>query len=132
VREIFRWLIEEHLSCRAIAKRLTESGIPSPKGYKVWHPGVVNYLVRQEAYCWDGGKTWVVEDEPTGTAGRIARASPEAMNEIHRLMRPGVRIGEIQEKSQRTVQRLKVPQHQSVLTYFHGLGLYGCGSIGGR
>ena len=51
VRDIFRRLIEEHLSCRAIAKRLTESGIPSPKGYKVWHPGVVNYLVRQEAYC---------------------------------------------------------------------------------
>lgn len=51
VRDIYRWLIEEHLSSRAIAKRLTESGIPSPKGNKLWHPSVVNYLVRQEAYC---------------------------------------------------------------------------------
>ena len=77
----------------------------------------------KNAYCWDGGKTWVVEDKPAGMAGRIARATAEAMNEIHRLMRPGVRIGEIQEKSQRTFQRMEVPQHKSVLTYFHGLGL---------
>ncbi len=45
------------------------------------------------------------------------------MNEIHRLVRPGVRIGEIQEKSQRTFQQMEVPQPEWVLTYFHGLGL---------
>ena len=74
-------------------------------------------------YCWDGGKTWVVEDEPSGMAGRIARATAEAMGEIHQAIRPGVRIGELQEKSQRTFQRLEVPQYESVMTYFHGLGL---------
>ena len=74
-------------------------------------------------YCWDGGKTWVVEDEPTAMSGRIARATSEAMNEIHRLMRPGVRIAEIQEKGQWTFQQMEVPQHSSVLTYFHGLGM---------
>ena len=74
-------------------------------------------------YCWDGGKTWVVEDKPTGVSGRIARATAEAMNEIHQSIRPGVRIGELQEKSQRTFQRFEVPQHESVLTYFHGMGL---------
>ena len=74
-------------------------------------------------YCWDGGKTWVVEDEPTGMSGRIARATAEAMGEIQQAVRPGVRIGELQEKSQRTFQRLEVPQYDSVLTYFHGLGL---------
>ena len=74
-------------------------------------------------YCWDGGKTWVVEDEPSGMTGRIARATAEAMGEIHQAIRPRVRIGELQEKSQRTFQRLEVPQYESVLTYFHGLGL---------
>ena len=74
-------------------------------------------------YCWDGGKTWVVEDEPKGMAGRIARATAEAMQEIQQSMRPGVRISELQEKSQRTFHRLGVPQSQSVMTYFHGLGL---------
>ena len=70
-------------------------------------------------YCWDGGKTWVVEDEP----GRIARATAEAMNEMQRSMRPGVRIAELQEKSMRVFQQMEVPHYESVMTYFHGLGL---------
>ena len=74
-------------------------------------------------YCWDGGKTWVVEDYGSDMARRIGRATAEAMNEIHDAMRPGVRIGDLQEKSRRTFQRSGVPQHESVLTYFHGLGL---------
>ena len=74
-------------------------------------------------YCWDGGKTWIVEDQRSAMSGRIARATAEAMNEIHNSMRPGVRIGELQEKSRRTYQQLEVPQHESVLTYFHGVGL---------
>ena len=74
-------------------------------------------------YCWDGGKTWVVEEHSSGMSSRIARATAEAMNEIHESMRPGVRIADLQERSQRTYQQLEVPQHESVLTYFHGLGL---------
>ncbi len=74
-------------------------------------------------YCWDGGKTWVVDDYSSGVASRIARATAEAMNEIQNSMRPGVRIGELQKKSQRVFQQLDVPQHESVLTYFHGLGM---------
>ena len=74
-------------------------------------------------YCWDGGKTWMVEDEPSGMSGRIAGATAATMYEIQQLMRPGVRIGEIQEKSQRTFQQMGVPQSASVLTYFHGMGL---------
>ena len=74
-------------------------------------------------YCWDGGKTWMVEDEPSGMSGRIARATAATMNEIQQLMRPGVRVGEIQEMSQRTFQKMEVPQSASVLTYFHGMGL---------
>ena len=74
-------------------------------------------------YCWDGGKTWIVEDQRSGMSDRIARATAEAMNEIHDSMRPGVRIGELQEKSRQTYQKMEVPQHESVLTYFHGVGL---------
>ena len=39
-------------------------------------------------YCWDGGKTWVVEDYSSDIARRIGRATTEAMNEIHDAMRP--------------------------------------------
>ena len=70
-------------------------------------------------YCWDGGKSWVVEDEP----GRIAKATSEAMSELGRSMNPGVKIAELQEKTMQTFQKMEVPQSEALLTYFHGLGL---------
>jgi Xaa-Pro aminopeptidase len=70
-------------------------------------------------YCWDGGKSWVVEDEP----GPIAKATAEAMSELGRSMNPGVKIAELQEKTMQTFQKMEVPQSQALLTYFHGLGL---------
>jgi len=70
-------------------------------------------------YCWDGGKSWVVEDEP----GRIAKATSEAMSELERSMNPGVKIAELQEKTMQTFQKMEVPQSGALLTYFHGLGL---------
>lgn len=51
VREMFSWLVEEKLSCRAIALRLTERGIPTPQGNKLWQPSEVNHMLKQELYC---------------------------------------------------------------------------------
>jgi len=50
VREIFRLLVEERLSCRAIAKTLTERGIPTPAGTGHWRESTVNRILRQRAY----------------------------------------------------------------------------------
>ena len=50
VRGMFRLLVEEKLSCRAIALRLTVQGIPTPKGNKLWQPSVVNHMLKQELY----------------------------------------------------------------------------------
>ena len=51
IREMYRWLLEEKLSCRAIARRHTDMGFPTPQGKNVWQPSVVNYMLRQEVYC---------------------------------------------------------------------------------
>jgi len=79
VRDIYRWLIEEHLSSRAIAKRLIDSVIPSPQGNKVWHPSVVHHMIRQELYC---GVMYFNRREPVepqrrkeGGSGKIAKSS---------------------------------------------------------
>jgi len=74
-------------------------------------------------YCWDGGKTWVVDDEPKGLTERIAKATAEATREIERAMRPGAKISALQATGRRVFQRLGVPQPESLLLYFHGLGL---------
>ena len=50
VREMFWGLVEEHLSCRAIGKRLTERGVPTNRGGTAWHASVVSRILRNEAY----------------------------------------------------------------------------------
>ena len=50
VRDIFRLLVEERLSCRAIAKRLTEEGVLTQTGKNRWTPGSINRMLRQSAY----------------------------------------------------------------------------------
>ena len=74
-------------------------------------------------YCWDGGKSWVVEDEPRGLGSDIARATGEAMGEIQGAMRPGAKVSELQAKGRQAYQRLGVPGPESVFIFFHGLGL---------
>jgi hypothetical protein len=49
-----------------------------------------------DLYCWDGGKTWVVDGEPVGSARTYAAATSEAAAAVMEAMRPGVRISELQ------------------------------------
>jgi Recombinase len=46
VRRSYRLLVEEHLSCRQLTKRLNASHTPTPSGRnQVWHPGSVRALL---------------------------------------------------------------------------------------
>ena len=74
-------------------------------------------------YCWDGGKTWVVDGEPQGSAKLAAQATAEAMRAIEAAMRPGVRISELQRIGRDVYRRFGVARPESVLIFFHGLGL---------
>ena len=53
VREMYRWLVEETLSTRAIAKKLTEQGIPTARGALQWQPTAVARILRNTAYKGD-------------------------------------------------------------------------------
>ena len=74
-------------------------------------------------YCWDGGKTWVVGDEPSGTPAEIATATADAMTEIEQAMRPGARISELQAIGRNVYRRHGLSGADDVLIFFHGLGL---------
>jgi tetratricopeptide (TPR) repeat protein len=52
VRHIYRLLVEEHLSCRQITKRLNASHTPTPSGRnQVWHPATVRTLLTNRVYA---------------------------------------------------------------------------------
>jgi len=52
VRDIYRALIEEQLSCRQITKRLNEAKVPTPTGKnQVWQPATVRQILTNRVYA---------------------------------------------------------------------------------
>jgi Xaa-Pro dipeptidase len=76
-----------------------------------------------DLYCWDGGKTWVVEGEPDGGAERFAKATATVAEDLLDAMRPGVRISELHARARKIYRREGVPDPASAIVFFHGLGL---------
>src|SRR6516162_4010693 len=76
-----------------------------------------------DLYCWDSGKTWVVEGEPEGAARRFADATARVAEMLLSAMRPGTRISELQAKGRKIYRREGVPDPASAVIFFHGLGL---------
>ncbi len=50
VQQMYTWLIEERLSTRAVARRLTSRGIPTSRGANQWQPIAVDRIFRNTAY----------------------------------------------------------------------------------
>jgi Xaa-Pro dipeptidase len=74
-------------------------------------------------YRWDGGKTWVVDDERTGTAARIQRACEEASLAVLDALRPGMGVHELQHLGREVFRKLDIPDYDRALVFFHGMGL---------
>jgi len=76
-----------------------------------------------DLYCWDGGKTWVVEGAPEGGARLFAKATAQAGEALLAAMRPGARISELQARAREVYRGAGVPDPASAVIFFHGLGL---------
>ena len=50
VREMYRWLVEEQMSTRGIAQRLTQQGVPTSRGAIQWQPTAVDRILRNSTY----------------------------------------------------------------------------------
>jgi len=76
-----------------------------------------------DRYCWDGGKTWVVNSEPKGAAKLYAKATADVAEAVLSAMRPGTRISELQALGRKVYRQAGVPEPDRALIFFHGLGL---------
>ncbi len=76
-----------------------------------------------DLYCWDGGKTWVVEGCPEGAARVHARATAAVAETLIAAMRPGARISGLQALGRETYRKAGAPDPGAALVFFHGLGL---------
>ena len=76
-----------------------------------------------DLYCWDCGKTWVVEGAPDGGAKLFAKATAQVGEALLDAMRPGARISELQAHARQVYRGAGVPDPASAVIFFHGLGL---------
>jgi Xaa-Pro dipeptidase len=74
-------------------------------------------------YCWDGGKTWLVDDEPAGDAARIFSATATAMGTVQEALKPGVRLSQLQASARQTFRQAGLANADEAFIFFHGLGL---------
>ncbi len=54
VRTIYHWILEDHLSIRRIARRLTELSVPAPLGGPIWRSSAVGRILSYEIYAGTG------------------------------------------------------------------------------
>ena len=76
-----------------------------------------------DLYCCDGGKTWVVDGQPEAGAKRFAKATADVAEALLAAMRPGARIGALQALARGVYRKAGVPDPDSAVVFFHGLGL---------
>ncbi|MEC9153380.1 MAG: M24 family metallopeptidase [Pseudomonadota bacterium] len=76
-----------------------------------------------DLYCWDGGKSWCVGDTPTVAAKKTAKAVEAVAETVGAAMRPGNTVSQIQAMGRETFRKCGVPDADSALIFFHGLGL---------
>jgi Xaa-Pro aminopeptidase len=76
-----------------------------------------------DLYCWDGGKTWVVGDEPQGEGKRNLRATAQVAEQLIAEMKPGRRPSEMQARGRELYRKAGVADPDTSVIFFHGLGL---------
>ena len=76
-----------------------------------------------DLYCWDGGKTWVIDGEATGDAKQYANVTADAATAVMETMRPGVTISDLPRVGRAVYRTSGVAGADDVLIFFHGLGL---------
>jgi Xaa-Pro aminopeptidase len=76
-----------------------------------------------DLYCWDGGKTWVVDGEPEAGAKRFAEATARVGEALLAAMRPGRKISELQARAREVYRQAGVADADAAVIFFHGLGL---------
>jgi Xaa-Pro dipeptidase len=79
--------------------------------------GTVNH------YCWDGGKTWVVDGERSGVAARIERLCLDVCDEAEAAMRPGATVSTVMNAALSTMARSGLPGAAHALVFCHALGM---------
>ena len=86
VRQLYRGLVEEQLSCRQLTKRLNAAHTPTPlKKNQVWHPATVRNILTNRVYT---GVARYNYRQPALPKYRKGASAPESVSKTGRSYRP--------------------------------------------
>ena len=74
-------------------------------------------------YTWDGGKTWIIDGEPSGDQRTVSQAAAVVMDDLMDALRPGVGVMELVKRGRATLRRTGLAEAEDTLIFFHGVGL---------
>jgi site-specific DNA recombinase len=131
VRAIYRWLWEEHLGVRAIARRLIGRGVPPPGGGPYWHESTVHRILTNPVYQ---GEAFYHRTSSTAEGlgdGHGRKVRPE--EEWIRIAVPVIVSPEEREMAQEELARHRqLAQRHARSRHYLLQGLVRCGSCGRR
>ena len=78
---------------------------------------------RWNRYCWDGGKTWIVDGEPEGFGKQVAHATAMAMLELMDVCRPGMKLSDLSRAARTVMAMTNREMSEKAYIFFHGVGL---------
>ena len=77
----------------------------------------------RDLYCWDGGKTWIVDGQPEDAATPAAIGTKNAMLSIHEKLKPGARVSNLVSTGRSAYAKSGVADPDACILFLHGLGL---------
>ena len=77
----------------------------------------------KDLYCWDGGKTWIVDGQPEDMTTPAAVGTKNAMLAIHEALKPGVRVSDLVATGRAAFAKSGTPDPETCILFLHGLGL---------
>ena len=77
----------------------------------------------KDLYCWDGGKTWIVDGQPEDMTTPAAVGTKNAILAIHEALKPGVRLSDLVATGRAAFAKSGTPDPETCILFLHGLGL---------
>ncbi|MCI0869970.1 MAG: recombinase family protein [Chloroflexi bacterium] len=85
VRQMYSLLVEDHLSTRGIARKLTDQGIPTARGANQWQPTAVDRILKNSVYK---GKFIYCKTEAIAPSRRLTQDPYKQIRKTGRKTRP--------------------------------------------
>ena len=85
VRQMYTLLVEDHMSTRGIAKKLTDQGIPTARGANQWQPTAVDRILKNPVYK---GKFIYCRTESIAPSKRLTQDPYKQVRKTGRKTRP--------------------------------------------